>query len=122
MLDLSNHKYKELEFIETEKDLGIIVHNNLKFSGHIINQVNKANQLIGLIRRSYTYLDKISFYYLFNALVRPHLEYCVFVWYPLLKKDEELIENVLRRASKLIPGISNFLYADRIRAADIYQA
>ena len=60
MLDLSDHKHKELEFIETEKDLGVIFDNNLKFSNHIINQVNKANRLMKLIGRSYTYLDKNS--------------------------------------------------------------
>ena len=58
MLDLKDHKHKELEFIEKEKDLGVISDNNLKLSIHIINQVNKANRVMGLIRRSYTYLDK----------------------------------------------------------------
>ena len=60
---------------------------------------------MGRIRRSYTYLDKNSFRYLFNTLVRPHLEYSVSIWYPLLKKDEKLIENVLQCASELILGI-----------------
>ena len=84
MLDLNDHKHKESEFIEKEKDLGVIFDNNLKFSSHIINQVNKANRLMGLIRRSYTCLDKNSFHYSFHALERPHLEYCVSIWYPLL--------------------------------------
>ena len=61
--------------------------------------------MIGLFRRSYTHLDKTSLRSLINSLVRPHLEYCVSIWYPLLKKDEELIENVLLRATKLIPGL-----------------
>ena len=115
MLNLNDHKHKELEFIEKGKDLVVIFDNNLKFSSHIINQVNKANRVTGLIRRSYTYLDKNSFRYLFNALIRPYLEYCVSIWYSLLKRNEELIENVLPRESKLIPGISNFLYPDRLR-------
>ena len=119
MLDLNNHKHKELEFIEKEKDPGMIFDNNLKFSSHIIKQANKANQLMGLIRRSYTYLGKNLLCYLFNALVKPYLECCVFIWYPLLKKDEELIENVLRSASKLICGISNFSYADGLCAINI---
>ena len=76
MLDLNDRKHKESEFIEKEKDL-VTFDNNLKFSSHIINQVNKANRAMGLIRRSYTYLDKNSFRYLFKALIRPHLEYCV---------------------------------------------
>ena len=119
MLDLNDHKHKELEFIEKEKDLGVFFDNNLKFSNRIINQVNKANRLMELIGRSYTYLDKNSFCFLFNALARPYLEYCVSIWYPLLIKDEELIENVLRRASKLIPGISNSSDADCLCAIDI---
>ena len=110
---------KSLEFIEKEKHCGVIFDNNLKFSIQIIYQVNKANQLMGLIRRSYTYLDKTSFCYLFNALVRPHLEYCVCIWYPLLKKDKELIENILCCSSKLIPRISNFSYPDHLCAIDI---
>ena len=114
MLDLSDDKHKELEFIEKGKDLGVVFDNNLKFSSHIINQVNKPNQVMGLIRRSYTYLDENFFRYLFNALVRQHLEYCASVWYPLLKKGEELIENVLCRASNLIPRISNFSYPYRL--------
>ena len=56
---------------------------------------------------------------LFNALVRPHLDYCVSIWYPLLKKDKELIEIVLYFASKLIPEISNFSYADHLCAIDL---
>ena len=102
MLDLNDQKHKELEFINEGKDLGVIIDHELNFSSHIVTQVKKANKMMGLIRRSYTHLD--IFCYLFNSLVRPHLEYCVSIWYPLLKKDEELIENVLRRATKLIPG------------------
>ena len=49
---------------------------------------------MGLIRRTYTFLDETSFRYLFQALVRPNLEYAVAVWSPYTKKDIELIENM----------------------------
>ena len=49
---------------------------------------------MGLIRRIYTFLDETSFRYLFQALVRPNLEYAVAVWSPYTKKDIELIENM----------------------------
>ena len=65
MLDLNDQKHKKLEFIEKEKNLCVIFDNNLKFSNHIINQVNKANRLRGLVKRSCTYI-KTSVIYLMH--------------------------------------------------------
>ena len=52
---------------------------------------------------------------IYTALVRPHLEYANQVWCPRLKKHIEAIENVQRRASKQIPGLSSLSYEDRLR-------
>ena len=114
MFDIIKNKRVQLDSIKEEKDLGVILDDKLKFSSNIATQVNKANKTMGLIRRSYSYLDKTSFRYLFNSLVKPYLEYCVIIWYPLLKKDEDLIENVLRRGSKLIHGLSHLPYSQRL--------
>ena len=119
MPDFNDQKRKKLEFITEEKDLGVIIDHKLNFSSHIVTQVKKANKMMGLIRCSYTHLDRKSFRYLFDSLVRPHLEYCVSIWYPLLKKDEELIENVLRRATKLITGLYGKPYKERLTAINI---
>ena len=40
-----------------EKDLGVLINNSLKASGHIAAAVNNANQILGLVRRSFTYMD-----------------------------------------------------------------
>ena len=116
MIDLYDQKCKVLDFVSEEKDLGIIIDNKLNFRSHISTQVKKANRMMGLIRRSFTYLDRSTFRCLFNSLVRPHLEYCVSIWYPLHKREEDMIENVLRRASKRIPGFSSKTYGERLAA------
>ena len=77
MLNIDICQMQELKFIHEEKDLGVIIDLNLKFSSHFVNQVEKANRLMGLIRRSYSFLDIVSFKYLFISLVRPPLEYIV---------------------------------------------
>ena len=87
--------------IELEKDLGVNVDPELKFSRHIEGQVNKANKILGMIRRSYIYLDKDTMKRLFVALVRPHLEFSNVAWSPRLIKDKKLLEGVQRRATKL---------------------
>jgi hypothetical protein len=61
------------------------------------------------------YMDCTTFKLLYTALVRPHLEYANQVWCPYLKKHIEAIENVQRRASKQMPGLSSLSYEDRLR-------
>ena len=75
-------KEVKLEQSDGEKDIGVLVDETISFSTHIQNQINKTNSIMGLIRRTYTYLDEQSFKYLFQALVRPHLEYAAAVWRP----------------------------------------
>ena len=71
---------------------------------------------MGLIRRTYTYLDEQSFKYLFQALVRPHLEYAAAVWSPYKSGEiEQIIEIVQRRAMKQMPSLKNMEYNQRLR-------
>jgi len=118
MLDHSvNVNFLEAPLLE--KDLGIWSDPSLKFSAHVTNVVNKANQILGLIRRSFTYMDLSLIKTLYTALVRPHLEYGNVVWHPFLKKDIELLESVQHRASKMIPSLKHLCYEDRLKAMDL---
>jgi exonuclease III len=108
-----------LESTECEKDLGIHIDSDLNFSKHTETQVNKANRILGMIRRSYEYIDSSTMKLLFCALVRPHLEFASTVWSPRYEKDKILIEKVLRRATKCVPGMSELEYEDRLKAMQI---
>ena len=104
-----------LEHVQKEKDIGVIVDNKLKFEYHINEKIKKANCVMGIIRRSFQFMDHTLFKKLFKAMVRPHLEYANPTWSPQLKKHITAIENVQRRATKLIPGMKNLSYQERLK-------
>ena len=60
--------------------------------------------MMGIIRRTFEYLDDKCFFTVFKTLVRPHIEYANQVWSPYLIKHITALENVQRRATKLIRG------------------
>ena len=109
----------ELKETTAEKDLGITIDNDLSFSKHITLAVKKANQLVGMIRRTFTFLDKVTFTKLFTSMVRPVLEYGNCVWSPSLQYHIKDIENVQRRATKLLPGMYNLEYEDRLKELNL---
>ena len=97
------------------RDLGVLFDKSLKFQGEISTRVQKANNIVGIIHRSLTYLDESTFSLLFKALMRPHLEYAVTIWYPHHKQDIKSIEDVQRRATKQVDGLRHLSYSDHLR-------
>ena len=91
-----------------------IGHNELSLSDHVDAAMNKANRLVGLIRRSYEYLDRDSLVQLYKALVRLHLEYGHVIWPLCFKTDLNKVENVQRRMTKLIQQIRDLEYPERL--------
>ena len=78
-------------------------------------KVNKANSILGVIRWSFEYLDARTFRLLYTSLVRPHLEYANAVWNPYIMKHIDMIENVQRRATRLVPGLDTLDYENRLK-------
>ena len=114
MHDITGKEFT-LEHIDEEKDLGITFQENLTFENHIHTKVNKANSMMGLIRRVFTFLDENSFRYLYPAFVRSLLETSQSVWFPSRDSQARRLEEVQMRATKLIDGYKDEDYENRLR-------
>ena len=66
-----------LETVDSEKDVGVKIHQSLKPSLQCSIASEKANQVLGQLSRAVTYRDKQTFLKLYSVYVRPHLEYAV---------------------------------------------
>ena len=102
-----------------EKDLGVVFDEFISFDSHIQKAVNKANQMVGLIKRAFTYLDKETLLLLYKSLVRPHLEYGNIIWSPYLKRQSIAIEKVQRRVTKLLHECEQLTYSERLDYLDL---
>ena len=73
-----------------------------------------------MIRRAFTEPDNDTFLRLYKTFIRPHLEYANVIWNPYLKRQSVLIEQVQRRATKILKNCKEMSYAERLRFLNLH--
>ena len=65
-----------------ERDIGVVLSNNLKPTAQCKKAAQTANAVLGQIIRAFHFRDRHTFQDLYKQQVRPHLEFAVDAWSP----------------------------------------
>ena len=102
-----------------EKDLGVIIKDDLDVSSQVAESVKKANRILGMINRTYDDKSRSTMLKLYKSIVRPHLEYAMQAWRPYKQKDVDNLEKVQRRATRMMEGMSMLSYEERLKRLNL---
>ena len=91
--------------------------SDLTWTKHVEETVDKANKVLGLLKRKVGRKNQEIFSVFYKTLVRPILEYASPVWSPRLAKDIREIVKAQRRASRIALGQrqQEIAYKDRCK-------
>ena len=92
-----------LDYCDTEKDLGIHMNSNLNFTHHANMLYSKANQRLGLLKRTCHSVNNTCVKRaLYLTLVRSLFEHCPIIWRPSSNSAIAKLESIQKRAFKWI--------------------
>ena len=99
-----NHVYEfsgqQLETVETHPNLGVHFNNTLTWSDHITEVCEKAQRVLGLIRRNLWACNEQVKSAAYTTLVRPFLEYATTAWDSSNRTNISRLNKVQRQAAR----------------------
>lgn len=103
-----------LSTTKTQKDLGVIITDKLKWDCQVNSVVKRVNSMMYMIRRAFMDIQPALLRRIFTTYIQPIIEYCSPVWCPYLDKDVDALERTLRRATKIPLSLRQLSYQDRL--------
>lgn len=109
-----NARPVEIRHTREERDLGVILTPDFKFSAQAAYASSKANRVFGMLKRTFLSRDAELWACLYRTYIRPQLEFAVSAWNPFLRRDTTVLEKVQRRVTKIPYALRELEYNDRL--------
>jgi len=93
-----------LSSVQEAKYLGITLTDELSWSSHVRLIHNRANSILGFLRRNRRRCPAKLKETAYITSVRSTLEYAAPVWDPHLARDCDLLEKIQRRSARFVKG------------------
>jgi hypothetical protein len=107
---INNHVIQETNI---EKDLGILISNDLSWDNHINKICNNAICASKYVYKCFKYKNLETIRKLYIALIRPKLEYAQVIWSPTAIGTIKQLEKVQRKCTKVGP-LAHLPYSTRL--------
>ena len=104
----------KIRVTESEKDLEMIINNDIKFNDQVASAAKKANKTLGMIKRNFQCINNDTIEVFYGMLMRPQLEYAVNLWPSYQIGLREKLEQSQRRETKLVRNIKHKSYEERL--------
>lgn len=104
----------KLEIVCCQKDLGVIVSNDLKWETHVSHVVKRANSMLFLILKAFEDHSAEVILKVYKSHIRSVVEYAHSVWNPYYVKDIERLERLQRRVTRIPPELAGLPYGTRL--------
>ena len=96
---------ESIKRVEGVRFLGVWVDEGLRWTQHIEKVKSKTSQMVGILGRAAAVIGGSRVLALYNALVLPHLQYCLMVWGDFQEGRNVALGETLLRYQKRIAGI-----------------
>ena len=129
---LTINKNVKLESLDYVKLLGVTVDTKLTFTRHVDELCSKAGKKINMLRRLANVLTMEAKCLLFQSFILSHFNFCPVVWHYCSMTDLRKVENIQKRALKIVfddysatylqlrqKGDRPLLYVERLRSIAI---
>ena len=96
---------EEIRRVEGARFLGVWVNEGIKWKGQIEKVRAKVGRLHGALGRPRTVLGRTSLLMLYNAIVLPHLQYCMMAWGEFDGSRNRGLGDLLLKLQKFLVGV-----------------
>lgn len=96
--------------------LGVLIDENLSFRHHIASVETKLSRNLGILRKLSHHFPKKILILIYNAVIKPHIQYCSTVWQSNFKTHLQRLNSVHNKALQILGPAPN-----RLSMASLYR-
>jgi len=105
--------------VQTVRDLGVTITDDLSWSLHVSNSVKKARNTSAWVFSVFKTREPVPMLTLYKSLVRSIMEYCCPLWSPSKVGDIQALESIQRTFTSKIMGLNSLDYWQRLKELNL---